>query len=61
MYVIDVNPNADVSPDTSTIAAAEYAGYSYGEFTERIIKLAARRHPMLSERMEITDSEVSAR
>ncbi len=45
-YVLDVNPNADISPDTSTIAAAEYAGYNYGEFGERIIHLAARRHPV---------------
>ncbi len=46
-YVIDVNPNSDISPDTSTIMAAEYLGYSYGEFGERIIRLAAERRPAL--------------
>jgi len=46
MYVIDVNPNSDISPDTSTILAAELEGYSYGEFGARIIRLAAKRHPV---------------
>ncbi|MBN1643201.1 MAG: ATP-grasp domain-containing protein, partial [Dehalococcoidales bacterium] len=32
LYVIDINPNSDISPDTTTIAAAELAGYTYGEF-----------------------------
>jgi D-alanine-D-alanine ligase len=44
LYVIDINPNADISPDTSTVSAAEYAGYSYGEFGRRIIGFAAQRH-----------------
>ena len=48
-YVIDINPNADISPDTSTISAAELAGYSYGEFGGRIISLAVRRHPVLGD------------
>lgn len=45
-YVIDINPNSDISPDTSTIAAAEIAGFSYGEFGSRIIEHAAQRHPV---------------
>jgi len=49
-YVIDVNPNADISPDTSTISAAELAGYNYGEFGERILSLAAARHSVLARR-----------
>ncbi len=58
-YVIDVNPNADISPDTSTILAAEHAGYSYGEFGGRIIGLATRRHPVWAEKAGDTDlSEV---
>lgn len=44
-YVLDVNPNADISADASMACAAEQAGYSYGEFASRIIQLAARRHP----------------
>ena len=54
-YIIDVNPNCDISPDTSTIAAAELAGYTYGEFGERIIRLAEQRHPLLQELYYHTD------
>ena len=45
-YIIDVNPNADISSDTSTILAAEISGYNYGAFVDRIIRLAAHRHPI---------------
>jgi D-alanine-D-alanine ligase len=45
-YVLDVNPNADISADASFACAAEVAGYSYGETGSRIIRLAARRHPI---------------
>jgi len=45
-YVLDVNPNADISVDASFACAAEVAGYSYGEVGSRIIRLAARRHPV---------------
>jgi D-alanine-D-alanine ligase len=51
-YVIDINPNADISPDTSTVSSAELAGYSYGEFGARIIGLAACRHPALAEDLD---------
>ena len=47
-YVLDVNPNADISPDTSLLLAAELAGYSYGQFGSLLVKLAAHRHPRLS-------------
>jgi D-alanine-D-alanine ligase len=46
-YVLDVNPNADISMDASLACAAELAGYSYGETGSRIVRLAARRHPAL--------------
>ncbi len=59
MYVIDVNPNADISPDTSTVAAAELAGYTYGEFGGRIISLAARRHPAWRKQINISTPEVA--
>jgi D-alanine-D-alanine ligase len=45
-YIIDVNPNSDISPDTSTILAAEIEGYNYENFLDRIVRLAARRHPV---------------
>lgn len=43
LYVLDVNPNADISPDASLACAAEHAGYTYGETGARILRLAARR------------------
>jgi D-alanine-D-alanine ligase len=58
-YVIDVNPNADISPDTSTVAAAELAGYTYGEFGGRIVNLAARRHPVWGELIGTDNLEVT--
>jgi D-alanine-D-alanine ligase len=49
-YVLDVNPNADISPDTSVALSAELAGYSYGQFGSLLIKLAAQRHPAFGAR-----------
>lgn len=46
-YVLDVNPNPDISADTSTVLAAAEAGYSYGELGSRLVYLAASRHPRL--------------
>jgi len=43
-YVLDINPNADLSPDTSMVYAAESKGISYGEFASRLVNLAAQRH-----------------
>ncbi len=45
-YVLDVNPNPDISADTSTALAAEAAGYSYGALLSRLAGFAARRHPV---------------
>ncbi len=45
-YVLDINPNADISPDTSPVLAAELAGLSYGKFGSLLVNLAAQRHPV---------------
>ncbi len=45
-YILDINPNADICPDTSTICAAELAGYSYRDFLVNLLSLAAQRHPV---------------
>jgi D-alanine-D-alanine ligase len=45
-YILDVNPNADLSPDTSLIQAAEMVGYPYGMFASLLVNLAAERHPV---------------
>jgi D-alanine-D-alanine ligase len=44
-YVLDVNPNADISADASMACAAEVAGYSFGEMLGRLVELATLRHP----------------
>jgi D-alanine-D-alanine ligase len=43
-YILDVNHNADISPETSMILAAEKAGLSYGRFGSLLVNLAAHRH-----------------
>jgi D-alanine-D-alanine ligase len=45
-YVLDVNPNPDINPQTSLSIAAAEGGYSYGEMGSRIVNLAAARHPV---------------
>jgi len=44
-YVLDINPNADISYETSIVYAAEAAGMSYGAMVSYLVNLAARRHP----------------
>ena len=44
-YILDINPNADICPETSTIYAAELAGCTYSDFLKRLVLLAAERHP----------------
>ena len=46
-YVLDVNPNPDISSDTSMASAAEVAGYSYGAMLSQMVNFAAHRHPAL--------------
>jgi D-alanine-D-alanine ligase len=47
-YVLDVNPNADFSPDTSLAMSAELSGLSYGQLSSLLVQLAAGRHPLFS-------------
>lgn len=44
-YVLDVNPNPDISEDASMASAAEHAGYSHGDMASYLLQLAAKRHP----------------
>jgi D-alanine-D-alanine ligase len=46
-YVLDVNPNADITANASMARAAALAGYSYGEMGSHIVMMAAKRHPVL--------------
>jgi len=43
-YVLDVNPNPDMTVDTSFALAAELEGTSYGELGSHLVNLAALRH-----------------
>jgi D-alanine-D-alanine ligase len=45
-YVLDINPNADISPDTSLALSAELVGLSYGQLISLLVSLAAKRHPI---------------
>jgi D-alanine-D-alanine ligase len=49
-YVLDVNHNADISPDTSLVMAAELVGFPYGQFGSLLVNLAAQRHPVFGKR-----------
>ncbi len=45
-YLLDVNPNNDISFDTSFAMAAEMNDYSYSRMVRRIVMMAAERHPL---------------
>lgn len=45
-YLLDPNPNPDISADASLALMAELAGYSYGRMGSRLVHLAAKRHPV---------------
>ncbi len=44
-YLLDFNPNNDISIDTSFAMAAEIHGYSYEAMARKIVTMAANRHP----------------
>lgn len=56
-YILDVNPNSDISQDTSTVASAELTGYSYGKFAERIVGLSWARHPSYKRQVYVNHPE----
>jgi D-alanine-D-alanine ligase len=50
-YVLDINPNPDISEDASMASAAEHAGYSHKDMATYLVKLAAKRHPVFGRKM----------
>ncbi|RPI27406.1 MAG: hypothetical protein EHM70_17895 [Chloroflexota bacterium] len=47
-YLLDVNPNPDISSRNSLVMGAELSGLTYGELGSLLINLAAQRHPVFS-------------
>ena len=56
-YVLDVNPNADISIDASMACAAQVAGIDYGQMGSMILRMAASRHPGLGKMPAALNSE----
>lgn len=56
-YVLDINPNADISDEASMACAADVAGFSYGQMGSMIVRLAARRHPVFGKPANLQDPE----
>jgi len=53
-YLLDINPNNDISVDASFALAAEMANYSYGQLVKRIVMMAAERHPVFGEKVLVS-------
>jgi D-alanine-D-alanine ligase len=45
IYVLDVNPNPDISPDSGFICQAQHKGYSYSQVIEKILHAALSGNP----------------
>ncbi|MGB8646777.1 MAG: ATP-grasp domain-containing protein [Anaerolineae bacterium] len=60
-YVLEVNPNADLSPDAGIARSARVAGMAYAELADEIIRLAAHRYRLKFARPRIISLRLKAR
>jgi len=49
-YLLDFNPNNDISHNTSFALAVESSNYSYSQMIKKILMMAAERHPVYGEK-----------
>jgi D-alanine-D-alanine ligase len=52
-YLLDINPNNDISIDTSFAMSTEKTSFTYGQMVKRIVMMAAERHPVFGEKVTI--------
>lgn len=50
-YLLDINPNNDISSDASFALAAEMSNWKYSQVVKRIVLMAAERHPVFGEKL----------
>ncbi|HPA87415.1 MAG TPA: hypothetical protein PK106_06430 [Bacteroidales bacterium] len=50
-FLLDINPNNDISFDTSFAISAEMRNYPYSRLVKRIVMMAAVRHPIFGEKI----------
>lgn len=60
-YVLEVNPNADLSPDAGIARSARVAGMSYAMLADEIVRLAAHRYRLKEPRPRIISLRLKAR
>ena len=50
-YLLEINPNNDISINASFAMALEMTSYSYSQMAKRIVMMAAERHPVYGEKI----------
>jgi len=52
IYVLDVNPNPDISADASMACAAEFLGMDYSDFIEKLVNITIDRYSAASAKLK---------